>query len=165
MGQTGTRRDPNEIVSVTYRLPERLRSKLQRAAKAHDTSMNSEITQRLEKSFEQADLIKHLFGSEYTIQLLTTFAFAIGLIELRTGKSWLDDVETRASVDQAVRDVLAMIKKPEEGVPATKLSKAEQLRKLAKFYEPDALGRQAAIDAVERARKDLEDRSERKKRP
>ena len=51
-------REQNAKVTLTYRLPERLRARLEEAAQLTDTSLNNEITGRLQKSFEQEDQLR-----------------------------------------------------------------------------------------------------------
>ena len=45
-------RRPDDPVSLVLRIRERLRTRIEHAAKAHQTSINNEIRVRLEKSFE-----------------------------------------------------------------------------------------------------------------
>jgi hypothetical protein len=49
-------RKPTDIVKLQLRLPEALRRRLERAAKAHDRSMNTEIVLRLEEAFQMDEL-------------------------------------------------------------------------------------------------------------
>jgi hypothetical protein len=50
-------RKPNEIVGLQLRFPERLRRKIEEAAKKNDRSMNLEIVTRLEESFTRPALL------------------------------------------------------------------------------------------------------------
>jgi Arc-like DNA binding domain len=45
-------RDPTASVQLKFRVPERLRAKLEEVAKARGLTLNAEITMRLEDSFE-----------------------------------------------------------------------------------------------------------------
>jgi Arc-like DNA binding domain len=51
-------RKTTEIVSLSLRIREELRKRLEREAKRADRSMNAEIVHRLEQSFQQEDIIK-----------------------------------------------------------------------------------------------------------
>jgi hypothetical protein len=46
---------PSDLVTLTVRLREALRRQLEKAAKAHDCSMNTEIIVRLMRSFEREE--------------------------------------------------------------------------------------------------------------
>ena len=47
-----------EIVTLSLRIREELRKRVEREAKRADRSMNAEIVHRLEQSFEHQDIIK-----------------------------------------------------------------------------------------------------------
>jgi hypothetical protein len=49
-------RKPSEITQIGLRLRERLRVRLERAAKARGTSLNSEMADRLARSFDVASI-------------------------------------------------------------------------------------------------------------
>lgn len=51
------KRKPNDPVQIGLRLPERLRAKLEQSAKRNDESLNREIVNRLERSFDRQDLL------------------------------------------------------------------------------------------------------------
>jgi hypothetical protein len=70
-------RKPSEIVAVTLRIREDLRRRLEREAKRGRTSLNGEMEQRLEDSFEMANmasLIRVLVGGGFTADLLAAIA-------------------------------------------------------------------------------------------
>ena len=48
-------RKPHDIAHVNLRIPESLRSKIERAAKKHHTSLNTEMQLRLHDSFEKPE--------------------------------------------------------------------------------------------------------------
>jgi Arc-like DNA binding domain len=52
----------NDTVKLQVRLSERLRRRLEQAAKHNDWSMNTEIVDRLDASFQREELEKHLGG-------------------------------------------------------------------------------------------------------
>jgi hypothetical protein len=56
----GMPRAPTAIVNLKLRLEERLRHQLERAARKADRSMNSEIIDRLEKSFVEPALVERI---------------------------------------------------------------------------------------------------------
>jgi hypothetical protein len=51
-------RKTTEIVTLSLRIREELRKRVEREAKRADRSMNAEIIYRLEQSFEQGDIIE-----------------------------------------------------------------------------------------------------------
>ena len=53
-------RPPNAIVNLKLRFEERLRRQLEQAARSADRSMNSEIIDRLEKSFGEPALLDRI---------------------------------------------------------------------------------------------------------
>jgi hypothetical protein len=53
-------RQPQETVSVTLRIRERLRARLEHEAQRHRFSLNNEIRIRLEDSFERRDAVRSL---------------------------------------------------------------------------------------------------------
>jgi hypothetical protein len=53
-------RPPNAIVNLKLRFEERLRRQLEQAARSADRSMNSEIIDRLEKSFVEPALVERI---------------------------------------------------------------------------------------------------------
>ena len=77
----------NELVALNMKVPQDLRSRLEKAAKKSGRSLTSEVGYRVERGFDY----EKLFGSEYTQILIRLIADAITLIERNTGKRWNED--------------------------------------------------------------------------
>jgi hypothetical protein len=78
-------RDPNSKVTLTYRLPEWLRAKLEEAAKSRDWSLNNEINRRLEQSFEALDLFAKAVGGQDIADDLRLYAMAMRRTAMSSG--------------------------------------------------------------------------------
>jgi hypothetical protein len=98
-----------DTVKLQVRLSERLRRRLGRAAARNEWSMNAEIIERLEQSFEQVDKIAEIFGGRDKFALFQMLAGAIGMVEAKAGSRWTDpdNVKARGEYAQAICDVLA----------------------------------------------------------
>ena len=123
-------REQNAKVTLTYRLPERLRARLEEAAQLTDTSLNNEITGRLQKSFEQED---QLGGPQNSI--LGRFLMdSIQAAEAKLGRKWFQDPEATATCRAAVEAVLDLVMeiKPEEN-KLIEMTKDHQRRVIAKL--------------------------------
>jgi hypothetical protein len=105
-------REQNAKVTLTYRLPERLRAKLEHAAQLTDTSLNNEITTRLQKSFDQEDQLGGPQNSLLGRLLMDTIQAA----EAKLGRKWFQDPEATATCRAAVEAVLDLVMEiePEE---------------------------------------------------
>jgi hypothetical protein len=88
-----------ELVPLNMKVPQDLRSRLERAAKKSGRSLTSEVGYRVERSFDY----EKLFGSEYTQILVRLIAAATTLIESKTGKRWHEEPEVLEKVLHAVR--------------------------------------------------------------
>jgi hypothetical protein len=90
-------RRPTDVATLTLRIREALRRKLQRAAERHDQSLNSELIDRLEASFDaantQALLGMLIDGPEESTRLLTCVAAALQL-----SRGWKTDLRTRQTL-------------------------------------------------------------------
>lgn len=83
-------RQETDLVQLKLRFQERVRSRLEDAAKANGTSLNSEIVTRLDRSLED----DARGGSHETNRFLFSLASQIAIAERDTGKSWQEDAET-----------------------------------------------------------------------
>jgi hypothetical protein len=88
-----------ELVALNMKVPQDLRSRLERAARKSGRSLTSEVGYRVERSFDY----EKQFGSEYTQTLVRLIAAATTLIEKKTGKRWHEDPEVLEKVVNAVR--------------------------------------------------------------
>lgn len=96
-------RTANQMVGLQLRFKETTRAKLEAAAKANGTSLNSEVVARLERSLaddEQA-------GGLRNQRLFNALGGTIAEIEARTGAHWNEDVATFAAVRRALLATLA----------------------------------------------------------
>jgi hypothetical protein len=88
-------RKPTDLVQLKLRFDERLRRRIDRAAKHNECSMNAEIIKRLEQSFEQVDEIEEIekiFGGADNFERFKMLARAIGLVEAKAGARWTDRI-------------------------------------------------------------------------
>src|SRR5262249_21055487 len=102
----------SDTVQLKLRFSEALRRRLEREARRQEHSLNGEIINRLEQSFqksEDADLpfstLRALLGGA-TGDLLRALATAIWLIEKRAGKKWHEDPETAYQVSHAIDEIV-----------------------------------------------------------
>ena len=105
-------RKPTDLVQLKLRFDERLRRRIERAAERNECSMNAEIINLLEQSFEQVDEIEEIekiFGGADNFERFKMLARAIGLVEAKAGSRWSDpdNVKARGEIAQAIADVLA----------------------------------------------------------
>lgn len=88
-------RKPTDTVQLKLRFPEALRRQLERAAKANDRSLNSEIVGRLEGSFSSDPAVDRI-------------ALAMWM-ESVDGKNWKDDRLSAETIRIAVDRIIAGI--------------------------------------------------------
>ena len=105
-------RKRTDTIKLQLRLSERLRRRIERAAERNECSMNAEIINLLEQSFEQVDEIEEIekiFGGADNFERFKMLARAIGLVEAKAGARWTDPdiVQKRGEIVQAIADVLA----------------------------------------------------------
>jgi hypothetical protein len=158
-------RDPNAKVSLTYRLPERLRSRLEASAKVTEASLNNEITRRLEQSFEREDNYLPQESSIIARVVISTLrAVEVG----SGGRAWLEDEEMKAKTRAAIIAQLDILM-PEtagndgaerEGRAAAAEVYQEHAAKIIKERAPD----QTPL-TTEEILADVEAKSARRKRP
>lgn len=99
------KRSKAATIQLKVRMKEPMRAKIERAAEYRGISMSAEIVSRLEDTFENRDVS---FGGSDRYQLMRLFAISMGVVEQKTGKSWLEDTETRDQVKIAFSLLLNM---------------------------------------------------------
>jgi hypothetical protein len=105
------RRKATELRPLMTRLPEGLRGRLEREAARNDRSMNSEIIERLQRTFEQKEEIEKIYGSEQLFHLLKMVASAMHLTGQFVGvgiqkSEWMKDPIAYAEAVKAATRVL-----------------------------------------------------------
>ena len=111
-------RKESATVQLKVRLKEPLRARIEKAARKQEHPMNTEIVDRLEKSFSKdqerqlthqlvMDGVFEQFGSEGKYSFVKLMAEAIDLIEDETGKSWQEDSKTYEEVEAACKAILS----------------------------------------------------------
>ena len=75
-------RKPSESVQLKLRFSERLRMRIEQAAKKNDQSLNSEIVRRLEQSFERDDRAALIQQVEATVTASATTTATLVISEL-----------------------------------------------------------------------------------
>lgn len=121
---------PNEgkRPTLTFRCRPSLQEKLQAAASEADRSVSEEVERRLDKSFEDADLIaavgaavrqetnagiERLVGGKENFDLLVQLSHGIAIANHTTGKSWTEDSATRQMVyDNIVKSLPFILNNP-----------------------------------------------------
>lgn len=102
-------RKQSATVQLKTRMKEPLRARLEEAAKDRGVSLNSELVDRLERSFERENnIIQSIGGLEY-FALLAMLGNAVKLVEEQTGRKWQQDFETREQVKQAIATIFDAI--------------------------------------------------------
>jgi hypothetical protein len=142
-------RRPVETVQLKLRFPEALRRRIERAAEANETSMNSEIVGRLEESFRKDDAAKlgaALMGGDDTATALQLIANAMRLeTAAEDGSAWSKSLEKAEAVRTAVHLIVAGVAGLPAAPPPTKFADGvSQLR-------PSERGRQLARFLLERS--------------
>jgi hypothetical protein len=131
--------------NFTFRVTEKLREQLVRAAAEVNLSVSEEIERQLDRCYSGKNLIEQLLGGRETLRLLMTMAQAIQAVEDTTGKKWTDDYETVAATKIAMKTIIDLMREPADNRPMS----------FANLFEfgPSDLGIRAAVDAVLEARK------------
>lgn len=103
-------REKSDYAVISLRIKEPLRAKIERAAKESGSSMNSEITARLEVSFaedEHSDRnMFNAFGGAEEYALFRMAAAAADTVVAREGKKWPHDPQVFDSALRAINVVL-----------------------------------------------------------
>jgi hypothetical protein len=100
-------RKSTDLANFTLRLREDLRRRLERDAKKGDRSLNAEIVERLERSYEVASKLEEALGGGHTAALLQILASEIQLMEKTLGSDWTKDEKTAMAVGQAIARTLS----------------------------------------------------------
>jgi Arc-like DNA binding domain len=135
--------------NFTFRVTEKLREQLISGAEASGLSVSEEIERRLDQSFNDA-AIRDLLGGSHTNALILTIAAAIQMVEIKSGKKWIEDHDTNLAMRAAVDGVMELLNTPPENAQHASDSK---FGALLNFLEPHQSGTRAAADAVTTTRK------------
>lgn len=98
-------RPKSATIDLKVRMKEPLRARIERAAKHRGVSLNAEIVDRVEKSFQQEDAL----GGPELVGLFQMMAGAVAIIEARTSAKWTSDWETSVAVRVAWRKLMSSI--------------------------------------------------------
>jgi hypothetical protein len=110
IGGDMARKKETDTVQLGLRIKERLRKQIEDSASTHGCSMNDEVTTRIEQSFLDEE---KLYGDPSLMALVHLLVGTIRMIEVRAGKRWVDDDQTRNAVAATVVSFLA----GEKGAP------------------------------------------------
>jgi hypothetical protein len=144
-------RKPTDTVQLKLRFDEKLRRQLEREAAKNDRSLNAEIISRLQRPFNQADVLAEILGGPKTTQLLLTLANAIKIVEIEKGKAWHQDLPTWRHAQQAILNVINLVREPpnsekesilktlmDSDIPANAAARAVNAAKTATEQKPKA---------------------------
>jgi hypothetical protein len=98
-------RKKNETVQYGLRIKESLRSRLEKAAKENDVSLNAEMATRLERSLSADDQLNGVLGSGTRAAFLRVLAATLELVERQTGGQVFIDPLATASAKAAIERV------------------------------------------------------------
>jgi hypothetical protein len=122
-----------DSAQLKVRMKEPLRAALEEAARDRGVSMNTEIVARLERSFEQDQRLKDVFGSDELYRLAQTLALVMDDTRYAAGfseegdASWLRHPYTYDQAVKAVNVVLEALRPPGEIVqPKIRLDEANR---------------------------------------
>lgn len=87
--------------AISTRVTADLRKRLDRAAARSDRSLSQEIEHRLDHSFYEEDALTDAFGGPHNLTLMRVLGAAAAAIEVRCGKTWVED-------PRVLRDVRAL---------------------------------------------------------
>jgi hypothetical protein len=135
--------------NFTFRVTEKLRSQLISEAEASGLSVSEEIERRLDQSFNDA-AIRDLLGGSHTNALILTIAAAIQVVEIESGKKWIEDHDTNLAMRAAVNGVMELLNTPPENAEHVSDSLAGGL---LNFLKPNLAGTRAAKNAVATTRR------------
>ena len=89
--------------TLTTRITQELRERLEGAAEKTGRSLSQEIELRLEHSFALDSERYALFGGMVLYRVMALLATVINLVEEQTGKKWTKDPRTYAEVKDAIQ--------------------------------------------------------------
>lgn len=108
----------NKRAPLNMRTTAKLRDALEREASKADRSLAQEVESRLERSFEDDELLKVFIGDQAHIQILIrAIAASIKEVELIRGDRCVDSYETRWLARQAAERILESLLGPDFGPP------------------------------------------------
>lgn len=96
------KRKKTDRVQINVRMREGLRRKIERSAKAEDVSMNAEIIERLEGSYDD----REMFEDRGLYRLGQMLGIALIVAERKTGGSVFGDDETNDVAASAVKELV-----------------------------------------------------------
>lgn len=89
-------------INAMFRLNEATRDRLMAAADQSGRSMSEEIERRIDRSFENVDLMMSYFGKPETFKLAHAISMLVRTVESRSGKDWTQDAETKFDLSGAI---------------------------------------------------------------
>jgi hypothetical protein len=135
--------------NFTFRVTERLRGQLISEAEASGLSVSEEIERRLDQSFNDV-AIQDLLGGSHTNALILTIAAAIQMVEIESGKKWIEDYDTNLAMRAAVKGVMELLNTP----PVNAGPVSDTLfGGILSLLKPSQIGIKAAKSAVATTRK------------
>jgi hypothetical protein len=106
----------HEYTAMKIRLRERLRAKVEKAATAHDVSLNEEIVGRLEASFERDEktnvedaLLALAMGDDRNGKILSMVAAVLYFADLTRADHGKDEADWLQCVESAITMILAVV--------------------------------------------------------
>jgi cell fate (sporulation/competence/biofilm development) regulator YlbF (YheA/YmcA/DUF963 family) len=144
------RRKPADTVHLRLRFPERLRRRIEVAAEKNQQSMNLEIVERLERSFQREDEAQRIEQAFHRVMHAGAAAMTYRLAEL-TGRAEPTDRETD----------------PQVAVQQKLIESFDNLKLLEPYYDLDQvidqvtqkIRRKVEAETVEKLRRKVEDES------
>jgi hypothetical protein len=95
---------------INVRIRDVLRSRLEEAAELSSRSLSHEVEERLERSFDQKDIMLDRFRNYKNISILSSICFAWETIEILSGKEWNANSENLKMARDAAITVLQLVK-------------------------------------------------------
>ena len=135
LGKRGPRpRGPYEHKrkTLTTRITEDTRKRLEQEADARGRSLSQEIELRLDRSFTDYDARLQGFGTEERLTILRAVALALEMVEISTGKKALTDSETASSAFDAMVGILDVLLSARPGPLLDKVTPTEGQKMILK---------------------------------
>lgn len=104
-------RDPSDKVSLTLRMPERLRQRIEDRANHYKRSLNMQVIADLEDVASQNDLIRARFGTEAIAGFMQALSSCFVLAQMQTGKAFNEDAETMERAVIAAQAILGSFRR------------------------------------------------------
>ena len=96
--------------TLTTRITEKTRARLEEGAAASDRSLSQEIEFRLERSFQDEDALNREFGGVDNYRISKLLFAVVPIIEADTGRSWREHGPTFSQVASAWATILEMLR-------------------------------------------------------